>query len=392
MAVEPAPMEVEKKEEKFYPNFELAQLKAAYERNKTPATLEKIMDIVKHDKMLVFYQKLVEEFGLKADLNLINGMQKEHDTLMKGFETTKADCVENYGDIEIKNAILDKADYLTKIGDMDEAIKSYEEAYEKTVGVGGRMDNVLVRVRIALFTGDLIQTKKYIDMGYEELKKGGDWERKNKLKVYEGMFKIMTREFDQAAELLLASVATFTAVELISFQDFVFYTVLTSMIGLTRADLKSKVTSSPEILSVIHEKAHLKEFLFSFYDCNYRQWTREFIHIIDLFKNDRYFAPHLMKITRSLRLNAYRQFITSYKSVTIKLMAETFGVTPEFIDTEIYDFISQGRLNCKIDKVAKVIETVDDRADQKTIAYKDIIKHGDDLLNQMQKLAAAIDR
>jgi len=33
-----------------------------------------------------------------------------------------------------------------------------------------------------------------------------------------------------------------------------------------------------------------------------------------------------------MRLNVYEQFITSYKSVTLKSMAQTFGVSPEFID------------------------------------------------------------
>merc|ERR1712150_40979 len=214
----------------------------------------------------------------------------------------------------------------------------------------------------------------------------------NKLKVYEGVYNIMLRDFDAAAKLFLDSVATFTASELFPFRDFVFYAVLVSMIGVPRQELKKRVIGSPEILSVVHEKPHMREFLFAYHDCNYRQWTREFVPVIDHIKEDRYLAPHLMKITRVLRLNAYKQFITSYKSVTIKLMADTFGVSPEFLDSEIYGFISQGKLNCKIDKVAMVIETTDDAADQKTTLYKQIIRDGDDLLNKMQKLAAAIDR
>ena len=51
------------------------------------------------------------------------------------------------------------------------------------------------------------------------------------------------------------------------------------------------------------------------------------------------------------------QFLESYKSVTIDSMAASFGVTPQFIDTELVDFIVAGRLTAKIDKVAGVIET-----------------------------------
>ena len=39
------------------------------------------------------------------------------------------------------------------------------------------------------------------------------------------MYKIQTRDFVEAANLLLDSVATFTSTEVFSFQDFVFYAV-----------------------------------------------------------------------------------------------------------------------------------------------------------------------
>ena len=39
---------------------------------------------------------------------------------------------------------------------------------------------------------------------------GGDWERKNRLKVYEALFALATRDFKRGAELFLDSIATFT--------------------------------------------------------------------------------------------------------------------------------------------------------------------------------------
>jgi len=38
-------------------------------------------------------------------------------------------------------------------------------------------------------------------------------------------------------------------------------------------------------------------------------------------------------------------------------MASAFGVSCEFIDTELSTFIYNGKLNCKIDKVSGVIES-----------------------------------
>lgn len=45
------------------------------------------------------------------------------------------------------------------------------------------------------------------------------------------------------------------------------------------------------------------------------------------------------------------QFLDSYKSVTLDSMASAFGVSVDFIDHELVDFIVAGRLPAKIDKV-----------------------------------------
>jgi len=90
-----------------------------------------------------------------------------------------------------------------------------------------------------------------------------------------------------------------------------------------------------------------------------------------------------------MRIVIYQQFLDPYKSVTIKSMAELFGVGIEFIDKELSDFISSGKLNCRIDRVNGVIES--NRADNKDDIYADIIKNGDILLSNMQKLKRQID-
>jgi 26S proteasome regulatory subunit N7 len=53
-----------------------------------------------------------------------------------------------------------------------------------------------------------------------------------------------------------------------------------------------------------------------------------------------------------MRVKAYTQLLESYSSLTLKYMADQFGVTEEFIDKELHRFIAAGRLHCKIDKVS----------------------------------------
>lgn len=86
--------------------------------------------------------------------------------------------------------------------------------------------------------GSLIRNMCFDDSLFEE---GGDWERKNRLKVYEGLYCMSTRNFKKAANLFLDSISTFTTYELFPYDTFIFYTVLTSIISLDRVSLKQKV-------------------------------------------------------------------------------------------------------------------------------------------------------
>lgn len=73
------------------------------------------------------------------------------------------------------------------------------------------------------------------------IEEGGDWDRRNRLKVYQGLYYLSIRDFKSAANNFLDSISTFTSYELMDYKTFVTYTVLASMIALERVDLRTKV-------------------------------------------------------------------------------------------------------------------------------------------------------
>lgn len=73
------------------------------------------------------------------------------------------------------------------------------------------------------------------------IEKGGDWDRRNRLKVYEGLFLISKRQFKPASNLLLDTLATFTSTEVMEYKDFVRYAILTAALTLDRVEFKQKV-------------------------------------------------------------------------------------------------------------------------------------------------------
>jgi 26S proteasome regulatory subunit N7 len=76
------------------------------------------------------------------------------------------------------------------------------------------------------------------------IEEGGDWDRRNRLKVYEGAYLMTIRNFKGAADLFIATLSTFTSTELMEYKDFVTCAVLSSVLALKRVDIKNKVRES----------------------------------------------------------------------------------------------------------------------------------------------------
>ena len=268
--------------------------------------------------------------------------------------------------------------------------ESQEDILQKTLGTGARIDYMLGVIRKHLIAGDIEEARDCIDKADADLSKGGDWERKNKLSVYRGLICLNRRDFKTSANLFIKALATFTPCDLLSFRDFVFYTVITSLLTEDRIIVKTKVLESPEILSVVSEVPHLMEVLTGLYECRYRDFFRNFAELIDEIRRDRFLAKHLGYITKTLRLIGYRQFMMAYRSVTLKSMAESFGVTVDFLEADISDFIRDGKLTCKIDKLNQYIES-NRLEDRRNPAYMSVVRQGDMLLNRIQNLSRVID-
>ncbi|XP_072950188.1 26S proteasome non-ATPase regulatory subunit 6-like isoform X2 [Typha angustifolia] len=324
---------------------------------------DEVLDAVKSDDMASLYESLVAGSVLEMDTELLDSMRGRIADEMKKLDEKIADAEENLGESEVREAHLAKSLHYIQIGDKEKALEQLKITEGKTVAVGQKMDLVFYTLQLGFFYLDFDLISKSIDKAKNLFEEGGDWERKNRLKVYEGLYCMSTRNFKRAANLFLDSISTFTTYELFPYDTFIFYTVLASIISLDRVSVKKKVVDAPEILAVIGKVPHLSEFLNSLYNCQYNSFFSAFF--------------------------VYSQFLESYKSVKMEAMATAFGVTVDFIDQELSRFIAAGKLHCKIDKVAGVLET--NRPDAKNALYQATIKQGDFLLNRIQKLSRVID-
>jgi len=262
-------------------------------------------------------------------------------------------------------------------------------ALEKTPGLGSRIDIVLTIVRIGFFFNDNTLVTSNMAKAEKLIEEGGDWDRRNRLKVYNGVHLISIRQFKHGGELLLDALSTFTATELLSYNDFVAITVIANTLSLKRVDLKKKLISAPEVNQVLPELPVLGDLVKNLYDCHYSKFfvalaTLEQTYLIP----SRILSPHARFYVREMRILAYSQLLESYRSLTLESLSGAFGVSIEFVDSELSRFIANGRLHCSIDKVHGVVETT--RPSLKNAQYETVVKQGDILLNEVQRLSKVL--
>lgn len=280
----------------------------------------------------------------------------------------------------------------------EKSIAAYEDVFEKTGILGAKIDLVLAIIRMALFYGDKLLVKKHVERAKVLVESGGDWDRRNRLKAYEGLYLLTVRSYNDAAPLLLDSLSTFTSYELCTYSNLVVYSVLAGSVSLKRVDFKSKVVDAPEIKAILGDGddkvaalsgalsagpgaddtptdagsgaqgvgktvvnlttlgtssdqptaeaavdfSPLAKLVSSLYSGRYKSFFGALAQVEEQFlTQDRYLHEHKNWFIREMRLRAYQQLLQSYRVVGLESMASQFGVTVDFLDR--YAFLSQTR-------------------------------------------------
>lgn len=347
---------------------------------------EKLLQQIEKDGMSPLYRKAIEKFGWPPEEEKLKAMDAQHEAELSALELKLEDAKQNYGDIEIRDALLAKAQLFCRIGDIPKAVEAYSVAYGKTVGVGSRLDITLTLLRIGFVFRDRALVKKQLQTAKEEMEKGGDWERRNKLKVFQGIDLMLSRNFTEASKVFLSVLPTFPSCALLSFEHFIFYSAVLALLCCDRPTLKDQVVSAPPILEGADDD--IKGLLNSFYSAKYKEFMTFLVPVAKRIKRDVYLSPHYLYLVRALRLRAYQQYLDPYKTVSLSNMAAAFGVSPQFIEEEVSGFIASGKLGCRVDRVNGVVEAY--RPEGRSRLYLQIIKQGDVLLNRIQKLARVL--
>jgi len=374
-------------------NFTLSNPRLVHLHEEGAANLLKAIEA---DEMAPYLKLLLSQSQSVIPQTLVSGaealvkrLEDKNKAELEVLEQKLKEAEETEGETEISEALRAKASYLTKIGEKDAAVAAQNLASSKTPGVGARIDISITLVRIGFFFNDYKLIESNITAAEKLIEEGGDWDRLNRLKVYRALNFISLRDFKKAGELLVDSLSTFTATELIDYNDFVGLAIIINTLVQKRVDLKKKIISSPEVSQLILDIPLLGDFLISLYNCHYAKFFVSLASVEqEYLLTSRLLSPHARYYVREIRILAYSQILESYRSLTLQSLSSSFGVSIDFIDRDLSRFISSGRLNCTIDRVHGIVET--NRPSTKNAQYDTLVRQGDVLLNSIQRLSRVL--
>lgn len=104
--------------------------------------------------MAPWYELICQDAGWKKDATFLKNMQTKNAEVIKKLDETIEDAEKNLGEMEVREAYLRKAEYYSKIGDKENSITTFRQAYDKTVSLGHRLDIIFHMIRIGLFFMD----------------------------------------------------------------------------------------------------------------------------------------------------------------------------------------------------------------------------------------------
>lgn len=355
------------------------------EKNAAQAAI--MSEILTHN-MRPYYQMISEMLGWSYDPKKGAEMDEVNAAKLAHLDARIKDAQDNLGDVEVREGLLAKCEHFARIGDLDACIRFNEECFNKTLAAGPKLDLCFQRIRLGIaFSSNDIAAKGITDA--HRMLKDGDWERRNRLKVYEGLYYVFIRDFEKGAPLLLDSLTTFASTEILTFQQFVFITVVSSLSVLSRADLKQKLVDSPEVLSAGLKSAN--DLMAAIYQCNYKQCFAALDVVCQELRRLVFLSLHVNFFFREVRVLFLNQFLDSYSSVTLSSMSAAFRVPVPVLDQMLCTLISNGRVACKIDRVSGSVTTYRGGNNATNFDYHKIIKNGDLLINRIQKLSRLVE-
>eukprot|EP00866_Antonospora_locustae_P002293 jgi/Antlo1/2293/1178 len=273
------------------------------------------------------------------------------------------------------------SEYYCQTLDTDNADRTMKRVEQQNLSSALHMDMLLCRIRMAMLLRDRGALEEAMHAASDLYERGCDWTRRNKFKVYEGVYLLRRGLFARAASLFSESLATFESPEICTYEKIVLYTIFAGLLSFDREEMRQKIVQSSDVLearSCVEPAYVLAEAL---YLCNYPILFSSLARFLDTVSGEVYLGRYCDMFCREIKLRAYQQLLKSYESLALESMSNIFGVSVEFVERDLARYIAAERLPCKIDRISMTVFVSEDVPNR----VNELLVTGDELLQMVKK-------
>lgn len=136
------------------PDLKLAQMKfklslADYKDDSELNT--ELLNIITRDYMAPWYEIVCKDLKWKLNTTLLSEMKAKNDDELSKIDEEITVAEKFSTEVDVRDAYLKKAQFLSRMGDEKKALETYEQAFEKSVPITHRIEILFHCIRIGLF-------------------------------------------------------------------------------------------------------------------------------------------------------------------------------------------------------------------------------------------------
>ncbi|EIJ88108.1 26S proteasome regulatory subunit N7 [Nematocida parisii] len=247
--------------------------------------------------------------------------------------------------------------------------------YNKSLSV--RFDIYTAQIRMLI----LLQWPSELARKFTEIESllelGVDWARKNKFKVYFGLYLILQRKFKESSNFLIDALSTFESEEIMGFSDLVKFSLFSGLISIPRENIKN--LSESDINNHIITIPGALNLLLSLYNCTYTDIFKHIYVFSKELQHNPYLYDKLDYFIYRVKLRVYKQIFNSYNSITVYQISKILNISEGYIIRDIEVMIIKKDLLCKVNHSTMMVYKVIREA------HDSIIYKAEDILHTVQK-------
>lgn len=327
--------------------------------------------------MYTIYTSLVQKGVLNNNKDDLNRIVADKENKLNALLEEKKKDPENSTYVQSINIKI--AELHASCLDVEEALEDMRVLLRDEASLSFQMDIFLCKIRMGILTRNKSLVESSMEEAQDVFTRGCDWDRRNKFKIYQGIYHLMKGRFRECSTYFNESLPSFETNEMVSYKDAVQYMIFSGLLTYSRIEIKTKLIECSEVNEVGSKEAI--DLIKSLYECNYFDYLPRLYLYLSSVKDNVYLSHFIDYFCKEMKLKAYKQLLDSYQFISISNMSQLFGIEVNYLEEDLSTFIVDGKLNCKIDKIDGIIlvEEVDDQSIQT------IIDRGNNLIRMVKK-------